>query len=136
MKIKILAAFLIAASLIAFVSCKWFQSNKQMTSSLIGKWKVDSIHFRGDSVPSSQVVICGNSINSTNTKEPEYEFTKDSFIFSSRKQSMASSYLFNKADSLLTIKDSTVQTYHFNKLNDSLISLTDKDSTILFLKRK
>jgi len=132
MKTKIIVAVLATATII-FLSCNWFRTRgKETTNPLIGEWKLDSVHTGRDTSLASflplAVVQNSNNINIT--------FTKDS-VFTHFKDSVDKIvYAFDAKTNQLTTKDSITQTLSFSKLNDSLISLTSKDSAVVYLLKK
>jgi hypothetical protein len=63
-------------------------------------------------------------------------FTKDSVFSHSIYSTDKVEYSFDKKANQLKIKDSVDQSFAYNKVNDSLITLTAKDSAILFLRKK
>lgn len=132
MKIKIFVA-LIATATIIFFSCNWFRSKKKDVSNpLVGEWRLDSIKGGKDSSIVdffiSAALKDSNGINVT--------FTKDSAVTQSKDAIDTVGYSFDEKLNQLNIKDSSIQIFAYNKLNDSLISLTSKDSTVLFLQKK
>ena len=132
MKFKIFVALIATATIILF-SCNWFRSKKKDASNpLVGEWKLDSIKGGKDSsivdLFISAALKDSNGINVT--------FTKDSAFTRSKDAIDTVGYSFDEKANQLNIKDSTIPSFAYNKLNDSLISLTSKDSTILFLQKK
>ncbi len=66
----------------------------------------------------------------------QYEFAKDTLLFHlTNKETEKLPYQFNAAKNELTIKDSINQVLAYSKVNDSTISLMDKDSTKLYLRK-
>jgi hypothetical protein len=130
MKIKVLVAFIATATII-FLSCNWFRSKKKEASNpLIGEWKLDSVGFPRDS-NFTNFFLAGMS----KPDSVEVSFTKDTVFTRTKDHVDTAGYAFDAKTNQLTTKDSS-QTFTFVKVNDSLISLTTKDSTILFLQKK
>ena len=132
MKIKILVAFVATATII-FLSCNWFRSKKkEISNPLVGAWKLDSVKDGKDTGVLYYLIapaaIDFNGINVT--------FTKDSVFTQSKNAVDTVGYSFDEKTNQLTIKDSTNPGFAYNKVNDSLITLTSKDSTVLFLQKK
>lgn len=130
MKIKILVAF-VATAVFLFLSCNWFRSGKKNVSNpLIGEWKLDSVTFSKDSSPGYFLIAATHDSVGTNVS-----FTKDTVFTRSKDHIDTVGYFFDAKTNQLTMEDSS-QTFTFVKVNDSLISLTTKDSTVLFLQKK
>jgi hypothetical protein len=132
MKIKIFVA-LIATATIIFLSCNWFRSKKKEVSNpLVGEWKLDSIKAGKDtSVVHFLVAAAMQDSGGVNIS-----FTKDSIFTNSKDAIDTVGYSFDEKANQLNIKDSTNQSFAYNKVNDSLIALTTKDSAVLFLQKK
>jgi hypothetical protein len=130
MKIKIFVA-LIATATIIFLSCNWFRSKKKEASNpLVGEWKLDSVRLAKDSNFTAFLfagIIKPDSV--------EVSFTKDTVLTRTKDHVDTVGYFFDVKTNQLTIKDSS-QIFAFAKMNDSLILLTSKDSTVLFLQKK
>jgi hypothetical protein len=132
MKIKIFVA-LIATATIIFLSCNWFRSKKKGVSNpLVGEWKLDSIKAGKDtSIANSFIAVA-----LTDSSGIDISFTKDS-IFTHLKDAVDTvAYSFDEKENVMSIKDSSHQSFTFSKLNDSLIALTAKDSAVFFLQKK
>jgi len=63
-------------------------------------------------------------------------FTKDSVFTQCNEGYDTASYLYDKQANQLKINDSSKQSFAYNKINDSLITLTTTDSAVLFLQKK
>lgn len=132
MKIRIIVA-LVATSTIIFLSCNWFRSRKtEVSNALVGDWKLDSVKTGKDTsfvyfLISSAVQDAGG-IN--------FSFTKDSIYTHSANDIDTIAYSFDEKLSQLSIRDSSNEQLTFFKLNDSLVTLSTKDSTVFFLRRK
>lgn len=130
MKIRIFFAF-VAILTIIFLSCNWFRSpEKEISSPLTGAWKLDSIRIGIDKNLTQFFIIAAirDSIKKVNIS-----FTKDAILFHETNDSAG--YFFDEKTNRLIIRDSTNQTLSFAKVNDSIVSLTTKDSVTLFLKK-
>jgi hypothetical protein len=65
------------------------------------------------------------------------EFENDSLITTENNQRIEKTgYSFDNATSQVYFKDSSRTTFLFSRINDSLISLSQKDSVTLFLRRQ
>jgi hypothetical protein len=132
MKIKIFVA-LIATATIIFLSCNWFRSNKKDVSNpLVGEWKLDSIRT-GNHTNVMHFLIIAAIEDSAGV---DISFTKDSIFTHSKDAVDTIGYSFDEKTNQLNIKDSANQSFVYNKMNDSLISLTTKDSAVFFLLKK
>jgi hypothetical protein len=133
MKIKILVAFIATATII-FLSCNWFRSkNKEISNPLMGEWKLDSVRFSKD----SSSAYFGITAVMHDSAGADVSFTKDSIFTRSNDHVDTVGYSFDEKEKQLNIKDSSNQSLRFVKLNDSLITLTTDDSTVvLFLQKK
>jgi len=132
MKIKIFVA-LIATATIIFLSCNWFRSKKKDVSNpLVGEWKLDSVKAGKDTSIANFLIAAAMS----DSAGIDISFTNDS-IFTHVKDAIdTAAYSFDEKESVMSIKDSSNQSFTISKLNDSLIALTAKDSAILFLQKK
>jgi hypothetical protein len=132
MKIKIFVA-LIATATIIFLSCNWFRSKKKEVSNpLVGEWKLDSIKT-GNDTSAVHFLIAAVMKDSSGV---DISFTKDSIFTHSKDAVDTVGYSFDEKANQLSIKDSINQSFAFAKLNDSLITLTSKDSAVFFLQKK
>lgn len=135
MKIKFIAAFILAATFIVFISCDLFRSKKLNTSNpLIGKWQLDSIGIGKDT---SLAYLFTIALIKNDTAGLIFRFANDTvFTNDSSGETDTAYYSWNEKTASMIMKDSTSQIFHYMSLNDSLISLSLKDSVALFLKRK
>lgn len=135
MKITIYAAILFAAS-VTLISCKWFTSKKiNEHNPLIGRWRIDSVSTEKDTTNDLGMLILDMALKDSSTNE--YQFTKDSLLtFKNGNKFEKLEYHFEPSTQQVVLKDSTEERFLFRKIDDSLISLTGKDSTQIFLKRK
>ncbi len=73
----------------------------------------------------------------TDSSTNDYQFTKDSLLtFKNGNAFEKSFYFFNPSTQEFILKDSTEERFVVHRISDSLISLTGKDSTRIFLKKK
>lgn len=132
MKIRIIVAF-VATVTIIFLSCNWFSSKKkQASNTLTGEWKLDSVKTGKDS--SFVYYLIASSVK--DSSGINLSFTKDSIYIRSKDDVDTIAYSFDEKRNQLNIEDSTGEHLSFAKLNDSLITLSTKDSTVFFLQRK
>lgn len=132
MKIKIFVA-LVATLAVIFLSCNWFRSKKKETSNpLVGEWKLDSIKA-GKATGINNFLIVAAMADSSGI---DISFTKDSIFTHSNDVTDTIEYSFDEKSNQLKIMDSVNQSFAYNKVNDSLITLMSKDSAVLFLQKK
>lgn len=130
MKIKIFVALVATATIIS-LSCNWFPSNKkEVGNPLVGEWRIDSVSFAKDSNFTYFLFAGENKPDSV-----EVSFTKDAAFTRSKDHVDTVGYEFDGKTNELIVEDSS-QIFSFAKINDSLITLTAKDSTTLILQRK
>ena len=131
MKFKIFFAFLAIAALI-FLSCNWFRSKKDQTGNpLVGEWKLDSTRSWATDTSfflTRAIIHDTSSIN--------LSFTKDTLLVRSPDHADTTGYSFNTKTGQLIIEGAPDEALSFTKLNDSLVSLSSKDSMIFFLQKK
>lgn len=103
---------------------------------LIGKWTIDSLSFGKDSNDLSiAYLFLAMSMEDSSTLQVEFE--NDSLITTKTTQTIEKTgYSFDIATSQVYLKDSSRTTFLFSRINDSLISLSQKDSVTLYLKRE
>jgi hypothetical protein len=133
MKKTTLAALIIAAAIITFISCKWFQSKQQPTSfNIVGNWKTDSVYYAGkDSSKPSLIALVFIKKDST-----FFKFNADS-TFSTVFTKDTTTEKYYVKDSILYIKeDSSFLSNHLIVQNDSLISISTKDSLVFVLRKQ
>jgi len=108
---------------------------------IIGKWKLDSLHFLKDSNDNFLVGIMG--MVEPNLKKYHYEFTKDGSISVSLGDSLtkdSSRYEWNKKDQLIWKEyptDTTGEVFNVSiPHKDSLVVQSQDSSVLLFTKVK
>ena len=108
---------------------------------IIGKWKLDSLHFLKDSNDNFLVGIMG--MVESNLKKYHYEFTKDGSISVSLGDSLtkdSSRYEWNKKDQLIWKEyptDTTGEVFNVSiPHKDSLVVQSQDSSVLLFTKVK
>ena len=106
---------------------------------IIGKWKLDSLHFLKDSNDNFLVGIMG--MVELNLKKYHYEFTKDGSISVSLGDSLtkdSSRYEWNKKDQLIWKEypaDTTGEVFNVSiPHKDSLVVQSQDSSVLLFTK--
>ncbi len=135
MKTKIIVALVVAAALCTIVYvvvsngiCNPPLPHKKDVN-IVGAWKIDSIYNNKDSGSLSLLVY---ALADSNTM---FQFNADSTLqISSPTTTEMQYYVLNK-DSLIIKQDSTLETSIVTFQSDSLVSITNKDSTVLVLKR-
>lgn len=135
MKIKNYAVIVFAAS-ITFISCEWFASKKvNEQNPLTGRWRIDSISTGKDTANDLGMLILDMALKDSSTND--YQFTKDSILtLKNGNEFEKTAYYFKPSTQEFVLKDSIEERFVVNRINNSLISLTGKDSTQIFLKKK
>ncbi|MDQ3683313.1 MAG: hypothetical protein M3352_09610, partial [Bacteroidota bacterium] len=102
---------------------------------LIGRWRIDSISTGKDTANDLTMLILAMALKDSSTND--YQFTKDSLLtFKNGNAFEGSAYHFDRSTKEFVLKDSTEERFVVNRINDSLLLLTGKDSTQIFLKKK
>ncbi len=135
MKITIYAVILFTV-LVTFISCQCFTTKKvNVNNLLIGRWRIDSISTGKDTGNDLAMLILAMALKDSSTND--YQFTKDSLLtFKNGNAFESSSYYFDPSTQEFILKDSTEERFVVYRISDSLVSLTGKDSTQIFLKKK
>jgi hypothetical protein len=134
MKSKFMAA-LIAAAGIVLLSCNWFTQIKEPANPLIGKWNLDSVSTTArDSGLGLAIALWAIKEDSSRVI---VDFRKDTVFSITSADTDTVFYRWDEMNKqIITKYPSNTDTLLFEKLNDSLIRFTAKDSTVLYLKRK
>lgn len=127
MKIRIIAVFVTASFFLA--SCSLFKSKP---NTLVGNWRIDSLHITKDSNAIGYLLLA--MAKQEDSTKADIAFTKDSVLFFSNEANEKIAYHLNAANELI-LQDASNEHFRFQKLNDSLITLSSKDSTTLFLRK-
>jgi len=130
MKPKIFLIFILIAAAIYFAYRMFSPLND--TSVLAGSWKLDSVKTGADSNLIYFMLLSSMKEDST---EVDFLFSHDSLFTFTGDQADTNTYSFDERKKEVTIKSDEKEVYTFNKINDSIISLTAKDSTALYLKK-
>jgi hypothetical protein len=99
-------------------------------SQLVGNWKLDSVKTGADSNLMYFMLLSSMQKDSS---EIDFLFTKDSLFTFAGDETDTNTYRFNEKKKEITIDGDDKEIYQFNKLNDTTITLTAKDSTSLYL---
>lgn len=140
MKKLVLAATMLAVVSISLVSCDFLFGKKASvkTNPFIGNWRIDSLDFAKDSGNKS-VNYLGFILLTATKKDSavlQYNFVKDSTTFYfTKNDSVKLAYAFDDNKKEITIYDSVPNICSYKVLSDSAISIMDKDSITLFLKK-
>ena len=140
MKKLVLAATMLAVVSISLVSCDFLFGKKASvkTNPFIGNWRIDSLDFAKDSGNKS-VNYLGFILLAATKKDSavlQYNFVKDSTTFYfTKNDSVKLAYAFDDNKKEITIYDSVPNICSYKVLSDSAISIMDKDSITLFLKK-
>ena len=130
MQKEIIATIAVASVIIIGASCKWFASkatNKQPFS-IVGKWQVDTVYQLANDGTKNWFAL---AFLDTTTR---FKFNADStFSMLFKEDSTVANYLLH-GDTLLIKQDSLKITNLLVKTNDSLITITSKDSFVISLK--
>jgi hypothetical protein len=137
MKKTTLAAMLIAASSITFVSCDWFKSKpKNPTPSIVGSWKIDSLYSIGKDSNLMAPLIYALAKQGKDSASIGLQFNADStFIELPMEESKPKKY-YVKDKEIFIQEDSTFKPHQLSFTGDSIASILSKDSTLVVLKRK
>lgn len=127
------AAILIAVTLTACISCKWFQSQKPITFDITGKWGLDSMYSLN---PKSDSITLLPSLLLAMHGKPIFIFDKDSTLKQVTANDSTVEKYYLSESSLFIREDSVFTPYRLRVLNDSLITLTTNNSIHLRLKRQ
>lgn len=134
MKKLFLAALIIAAASITFISCDWFSGKTKNSPSLIGQWKVDSLYPSGKD--SNSLALLLYAFAKKDKDSSIVQFNADStFRELYSKDSVAKKY-YIKDNQLFVQEDSTYASYQLSFPKDSIANLIAKDSLVIVLKKK
>lgn len=129
MKIR-LSAF-VAFILLSFtvVSCNWFGSrSSHLSEDILGKWKIDSLAAKNDSSG-----LVGNLLLAIASDDLVLDFRKDSvFTFVKDTVDERAAYKVNEKEKQLTIDN---KLYTVKQTGDSVLQLSQQDSTEIYLKK-
>jgi hypothetical protein len=133
MKKTTLAAILIAAASITFVSCDWFNSKKKDVSpSIVGSWKIDSMHIATKDTSISPFLYA----IAVNKDSLGLQFNADSTFNELPKIGPSVQKFYTKEKELFIQEDSTYKIFDYKLKDDSTLVLQAKDSSLFILKRK
>jgi len=128
MKLKIIIILVVLAAAVYFIFKMITPHNGG--SQLVGNWKLDSVKTGADS---NLIYFMLLSSMQKDSSEIDFLFTKDSLFTFAGDEKDTNAYRFNEKKNEVTIQGDEKELYLFNKLNDSTITLTAKDSTSLYL---
>jgi len=128
MKLKIIIILVVLAAAVYFIFKMIKPHNSE--SQLVGNWKLDSVKTGADS---NLIYFMLLSSMQKDSSEIDFLFTKDSLFTFAGDEKDTNAYRFNEKKNEVTIQGDEKELYLFNKLNDSTITLTAKDSTSLYL---
>ena len=130
MKHKFIAAA-IAATAIVSASCDWFQSeSNEIKNPLIGQWKIDSLTVGKDTSGAFVLALL------VAKDQAVLEFKKDTIVTMNGNDSDTSFYKWYEKEMKVMPADTVEGAFQYARLNDSTVTLTSKDSTVLFLQKK
>lgn len=127
---RIFLILILIAVAIYFIYRK--SSNGNDNSVLAGSWKLDSVKTGADSNLIYFMLLSSMKEDST---EVDFLFSGDSLFTFVGDDADTNTYSFNERKKEVTIQSDEKEVYVYNKINDSTISLTAKDSSSLFLKK-
>jgi len=114
MKKVLPAAIIIAACAFIVIACKWFKTDAvHQPFSIVGSWKFEETRKN----PGGFTFLADSMLTDLQGRDSTAYYVKDSTVF-------------------IKEEDSSFTPYHLNITNDSLISLTSKDSIVLVLKKQ
>jgi hypothetical protein len=99
---------------------------------LIGNWKIDSLSIAKDANAIGYLLLA--MAKQDDSTKADLAFTKDSLIFFTRDSSEKIAYHLTKTGELI-LQDSSNEHFSLHKLNDSLVAVESKDSSVLFLRK-
>ncbi len=136
MKTTFIAALLIAAGIITFISCNWFSSSDPRKFNIQGKWIVDSIENK-DSDSSNSMAMLAFVIAAKDSLPLGFEFKSDStYSYINVKDSTGGKYYITEDKNTLFVKeDSAYYPLQFITKNDSGFSVISPDSLVFHLRR-
>lgn len=126
---------LLLASFSLLVSCHFF-TGKQTASynPLLGSWKIDSIAGGRDSSSLKALLL---ALAVKDSAVYDYHFEQDSISFFGKGETPQKvSYAYIDSTKQLVIMDAETEVYVVRPLSDSTTGLVDRDSSIIFLKKK
>lgn len=135
MKIKSFVRLGIVIMATGLLSCDLFKSKSATVNPLVGKWKLDSIQANDSGDASLAYLLF--AMASQDSGKIFFEVTKDSLL--TREGATVTERLGYKLDTVkkqLLVSDSLPQVYQYHLSKDSFLTLTDKDSVSLFLKKQ
>jgi hypothetical protein len=127
-KVLLLAVFLIAA---IYLMYKRTISKKESVL-ITGSWKLDSVKTGADS---NLIYFMLLSSMKKDSSEVDFRFTNDTLITYASGEADTTGFHFNARKQELTLENDEKEVFECDKINDSIISLTAKDSTSLYLKK-
>jgi len=134
MKKQTLAVSIIAASLLLFVSCEWFSPHPKTENNFVGKWYVDSMYPTGKDTNLFRFYLFAMSRRYKDSGVIKFN-DDNTFRGLNSVDSMRRNYRFTK-DSLFMQGDSFYNSFKFHFVNDSVLTLIEKDSTAIILKKQ
>lgn len=136
MKIEFRISLTLAFIAMLVSSCHWFDSKPFMSSHpLIGTWRLDSLHAKTDTGKAS----IGWFFLALAAKDSQLaiEFTPDSIYTKGNGiRTGQVAYLLNQTGNRFSFGDSVLHEYHYHKLNDSVMTIADKDSIAMHLRKQ
>jgi hypothetical protein len=124
-----LKLFLLGIAIISFTSCNSFSKNP-----LIGKWVLDSVAVPPDSLSDGNISYALLAMAASDTDKIVLEFKKDTiYTIQDGYVTEESPWKFDRWKNEMVITDSSSQHYRYKRVNDSLVTLTDKANGVLYL---
>jgi len=140
MKSKIIVACIAAALVITFISCNWFKSKEEPTSTAFnieGQWIIDSVENKS-SDSSKNIGLFLLALATKPNEQLGIQFNKDSsfHFINSTDSTKGVYYLSEDVNSLFVKDDSAFHQLNFISKSDSAFVATTTDSLVYHLKRK
>ncbi len=132
MQTKIIATVVVASAVITAMSCNWFSSKPVVSKpfDMVGKWQIDTVYQTGKDSTKNWLALAFLDTSYA------IKFNVDStFSLVSKKNSATEKY-YVAADTLFIKEDSLFVPHLLTKTNDSVVSITSKDSLVIGLKRQ
>jgi hypothetical protein len=124
------SALALFVCVVTFASCSFSTKNKKIVNPLIGQWKIDSVSSKNSNDLGALLL----AMSLQDSAQYDIVFTPETLSVLQKDTIPKINYHFDDKKSELHILDNSTS-YIFHHLTDCLVTLTAKDSTVLFLKR-
>ena len=124
--------FLPAATIILSVLYSCTGAGRNRKEVLEGKWNVDSIHFKQDTVFES---ISFRLFVLNDSTIPDLEFRKDTFFVFMGAETDTLRYTYHQHNNKLIVNEQDDQPYHVIIQDEKTVTLVMNDSDVFFIKK-